>query len=119
MHHDGWRTSTEKYSEDAARASEFTSSLLFRPPFGRMRIAQYKKLKKIYKIVFWDIMPYDFDRSFGSNKSLFILKKLIRPGSIIVFHDTSSSMANMILDEFISYALGSGYSFETIPDYFS
>jgi peptidoglycan-N-acetylglucosamine deacetylase len=114
MHFDGWRTVTEKYIEDISMADGFTNSPFFRPPYGRMKIGQYKRLKEKYKIVLWDLMPYDFDRNFGSEKSLQILKNKIRPGSIIVLHDKPSSVANTILSEFITYAISSGYRFEMI-----
>lgn len=114
MHFDGWRTSTGKYVEDVSKSDGYINSLLFRPPFGRMKISQYRRLKKKYKIVLWDIMPYDFDKNFSIKKSLQVLKKKIRPGSIIVLHDTPSSMANSIISEFITYAVSSGYRFEMI-----
>jgi peptidoglycan/xylan/chitin deacetylase (PgdA/CDA1 family) len=110
-HHDGWITSMNKYAGDVNKAAPFTSSVLFRPPYGRLRINQYRKLCETYKIVLWDIMPYDFDTSFGSANSLRILKNKIRPGSIIVLHDTPDSAANKILDEFITFSISSGYKF--------
>jgi peptidoglycan/xylan/chitin deacetylase (PgdA/CDA1 family) len=113
-HLDGWRTSTEKYSEDVSKADEFTGSRFFRPPYGRMKIGQYRKLKGKYKIVLWDIMPYDFDIKFGSRKSLQVLKKKIRPGSVIVLHDTPFSAAKIILGEFLTSAINAGYRFELI-----
>ena len=76
-----------------------------------MRLSQYKKLRKKYRIVLWDLMPYDFDKGFGTARSLLVLKKKIRPGSIIVLHDNPTSCANSILDEFIIYAFDSGYRF--------
>jgi peptidoglycan-N-acetylglucosamine deacetylase len=114
MHLDGLRTSTEKYLKNVLKADGVTSSVMFRPPFGRMRIKQYRRLKKQYRIILWDIMPYDFARSFGSHRSLQILMKKIRPGSIIVLHDSPSSLANTITGEFISNAVSSGYRFELI-----
>jgi peptidoglycan/xylan/chitin deacetylase (PgdA/CDA1 family) len=110
-HLDGWRTSTKRYVEDISKANELTGSPFFRPPYGRMKINQYKKLKEKYKIVLWDIMPYDFDNNFGRERSLNVLKKKIRPGSIIVLHDTHTSMANTITGEFIAFAISSGYRF--------
>ena len=95
-----------KYVEDVSKAADLTNSLFFRPPFGRMKIGQYRKLKEKYRIVLWDIMPYDFDKNFGSERSLQVLKKKIRPGSIIVLHDKASSTANKIISEFINYAIG-------------
>jgi len=118
-HPDGWRTSTAEYVDDVMKAVEFTSARLFRPPYGRLTIRQYYILKKRFQIVFWDIMPYDFDKSFGSVKSLEILKTRIRPGSIIVLHDSPSSCAELILDEFLSYAVEKGYRFETLPPFFA
>jgi peptidoglycan/xylan/chitin deacetylase (PgdA/CDA1 family) len=113
-HPDGWRISTERYMDDVSRASGLIKSTLFRPPFGRMKIGQYKKLRKKYKIVLWDVMPYDFDKNFISERSLRVLKKKIRPGSIIVLHDKPSSGANKIVGEFINYAISSGYRFQLI-----
>jgi peptidoglycan-N-acetylglucosamine deacetylase len=111
-HLNGWKTSTEKYTADIEKAAPTTSGSLFRPPYGRLRFGQYRKLKKKYRIVFWDIMPYDFDTSFGSENSLKILKSKIRPGSVIVLHDNPNSAANSILKEFIAYAVDEGYRFE-------
>jgi peptidoglycan/xylan/chitin deacetylase (PgdA/CDA1 family) len=114
LHPDGWRTPTKKYIQDVSRACGSPNSTLLRPPFGRMKPGQYRILKKKYKIVLWDIMPYDFDRNFSSEKSLNVLKKMMRPGSIIVLHDKPSSDANMIVAEFVPYAVNMGYRFEMI-----
>jgi peptidoglycan/xylan/chitin deacetylase (PgdA/CDA1 family) len=111
MHYDGWRTSTDKYLADASKAERFTGSMFFRPPYGRMKIGQYRKLKEVYKIVMWDIMPYDFDAKMSIQSSLQVLKKKIRPGSIIVMHDKPASAANRIIGELITYAVSSGYRF--------
>jgi peptidoglycan/xylan/chitin deacetylase (PgdA/CDA1 family) len=111
-HIDGWRTGANEYVNDINRAAEFTSDGIFRPPFGRLRLKQYIMLKKRFRIVFWDLMAYDFDSSFGSEKSLNLLKRKIRPGSIIVLHDTATSCANQILEEFIKYAFSEGYKFD-------
>jgi peptidoglycan-N-acetylglucosamine deacetylase len=81
MHLDGWRTSTKKYVD------------------GK------------YNIVLWDLMPYDFDKNFGSERSLHLLKKKIRPGSIIIFHDKPFSSAILTLPGFIDFAIDNGYKF--------
>ncbi len=113
-HIDGWRAGSEVYVSDVIRAANFTSDKLFRPPFGRLSLKQKRILLKSYKIILWDLMAYDFDPRFGSERSLRILKDKIRPGSIIVLHDTSSSCVNTILDEFLNFAADSGYRFEVI-----
>ncbi|MBA4321653.1 MAG: polysaccharide deacetylase family protein [Odoribacter sp.] len=114
-HPDGLFTSKQKYLGDVRKAERFTSHSLFRPPYGRLRINQYREIKKTYNIVMWDVMPYDFDRQFGGRRSLDILKKLIRPGSVIVLHDSRQSTIPEFLDEFILFAAGEGYRF-AIPE---
>jgi peptidoglycan/xylan/chitin deacetylase (PgdA/CDA1 family) len=111
-HLNGFLTSKHKYLEDMERAGEFTSVTLFRPPYGRLRLSQYRAIIKKYRIIMWDIMPYDFDKRFGGVRSLAILKKMIRPGSVIVLHDKPESSANEFLEEFILFALREGYTFD-------
>ncbi len=113
-HLDGWRTGTKAYTEDIYKASAFTSDKIFRPPYGRISFRQKKILSQSFKLVFWDLMPYDFDSQFGSRNSLIILKEKIRKGSVIVLHDTFSSSANNIIEEYIRFALKAGYRFSTI-----
>ena len=102
----------KNYLDDVNKAIPFTSSDLFRPPYGRLRLNQYSKLKKTFKIIFWDIMPYDFDSSFGPDNSLQILRNKIRSGSVIVLHDTSQSAANKIVEEFVAFASNRGFRFD-------
>jgi peptidoglycan/xylan/chitin deacetylase (PgdA/CDA1 family) len=110
-HLNGWTTSVNKYVTDVSIADKLTSASLFRPPYGHLKHSQYRVLKGKYKIVFWDLMAYDFDTSFGSRNSLEVLKRKIRPGSVIVLHDTSRSVANIIIEEFLNYSLTQGFRF--------
>ena len=59
-------------------------------------------------------MAYDFDVTFGGEKCLSMLKRKIRPGSIIVLHDKVSSCANEILEKFIMFAQSEGFRFELL-----
>ena len=115
-HYNGWRTDSVKYINDVSRASDFTSDKIFRPPFGRMSIKQKKGLPKSFKLIFWDIMAYDFDATFGVDRCLKVLKNKIRPGSVIALHDTVTSCANKIIEEFITYSVGEGYRFELMNE---
>ena len=110
-HPNGFVTGTQKYLDDIYLASTVTSSSLFRPPYGRLRLSQYRELKKKFRIIMWDLMPYDFDRSFGSERSLSCLKRFIRPGSVIVLHDIACSTLNDFLENFIGFAKEAGYRF--------
>jgi peptidoglycan/xylan/chitin deacetylase (PgdA/CDA1 family) len=111
----GWKTNDSVYIENALRADKFTSSCLFRPPYGRIRQSQYRELKKKYKIVFWDLMPYDFDEKVSGKRAFNILKDKLRPGSIIVLHDKATSSCLSFLAEFIKYSERNGYKFVITP----
>lgn len=110
-HLKGWKTPASRYCEDVHKASGFTSGKLFRPPYGQLSFRQYYNLRKYFRMVFWDIMPYDFDKKFSPQNTLEKLQKMIRPGSVIVLHDTSSSSCNKFLDEFLAFSLKNDFSF--------
>ncbi len=114
-HISGFSSGTEDYLKNCTDASKLTSDKIFRPPFGRMKISQYKKLSDMFSIVMWDLMSYDFDRNLGAERSLAVLKKKIRPGSIIVLHDKPESTVQEFLEEFIKYCMKEGYRF-VLPD---
>lgn len=107
----GTFTSKKRYLNDVLKSAGYTSGDLFRPPYGMLSLSQYRELIKSYRIFLWDIMPFDFDRKFGSERSLSVLRKLLRPGSVIVLHDTEKSTAPEFLEDFILFASAEGYSF--------
>jgi peptidoglycan/xylan/chitin deacetylase (PgdA/CDA1 family) len=113
-HLNGFKTPTHDYLSNVELGAEISGSDFFRPPYGKIRPVQYRVVRRKYMIVFWSIMPYDFDSRMSAAGILNILKKGIRPGSIIALHDNNKSKAPEILDEFIKYSLDYGYSFESL-----
>lgn len=111
-HLNGWTVSCKEYCDDIEKASWFTSSKIFRPPFGRLSYRQYRYLKKSYRIIFWDIMPYDFDASFSDADALNVLNRKVRSGSVIALHDKPYSSAAKFLPEFLEEKITEGYRFE-------
>ena len=111
LHISGFTSASVKYLENASAASGLTSDKIFRPPFGRMTITQYRKLSEKFRIVMWDLMAYDFDVNTGPEKSLAVLKRKIRAGSVIVLHDKPDSTVHEFLREFINHCLNEGYRF--------
>lgn len=111
-HYKGCSTSFRSYCMDVEYASVFTSGRFFRPPYGKITPGQYRFLSRQYHIFFWDIMPYDFDRDYDSKECLNVLKRMIRPGSVIVLHDKPESSFPEFLDDFIVYAKGQDYNFD-------
>ena len=71
-------------------------SHLFRPPYGKLKHSQAKiLLKKGYKIVMWEVLPYDWDKNVSKEKCLENVVKNISPGSIVVFHDSLKAEKNL------------------------
>ena len=117
-HLNGLTTPVREYCSDVFRGRDITCSNLFRPPYGRLRLRQYKILERSMRIIFWDIMPYDFDMKLAPASSLALLRQNIRPGSIIVLHDTAKSHSLIFLEDFISSSLDGGYAFAPLDDSF-
>jgi len=103
-HLNGWNTNTEMYLENIKKTENtlqlFSFSTfqqkLFRPPYGKIKPSQAKKLrKKGYKIVLWDVLSADFDQSISKATCLENVLKNTENGSIIVFHDSVKAESNL------------------------
>ena len=90
-HLDGWKTSTNTYLRNVYEAHKVIKSSLFRPPFGKIKISQIKKLSKDFKIIMWSIMPLDFSNKISDSEFKDNILKNVKKGSIIVLHCNSKS----------------------------
>lgn len=98
-HQKGYLMSLERYLEDIDFASGFVQSNLFRPPYARVSRSQLRAIAQRYKIVMWSIVSRDYNRKISGERCLQGVLPHIKAGSIILFHDSEKSFANM------SYAL--------------
>lgn len=87
-HLNGWKTGTDDYIKDVDRCNALLSSLLFRPPYGRISSSQYRLLKDQYRIVMWSLLSADFDANISKERCLQNVIRNARSGDIIVFHDS-------------------------------
>lgn len=112
-HMNGWRATPAEYLENVRKTP--LDVKLFRPPFGRIKRSQISLLTD-YKIVMWDVLTYDYDRSLDAEKCLTGALKAVRPGSIVVFHDSIKAEKNLtyVLPKFVDGCLSKGYSFKTL-----
>lgn len=96
--------------------SDWTSEHLFRPPYGRMRWQQRRWLKSHYRIVLWDIITHDYNANYSPQQILAIVRRYVRCGSVIVFHDSIKAQRNVLsaLPLAIEYLQSEGYQFEVI-----
>jgi len=117
-HIKGFEHSRESYLANTNEANKLMHTDLFRPPHGHMRIAQYWELKKYYKIIMWDLVTRDYSKKRNGPQVLENVKRYVRNGSIITFHDSLKSWDNgnlpYALPKALEYLIAEGYSFKTL-----
>ncbi|TRO64284.1 polysaccharide deacetylase family protein [Christiangramia sabulilitoris] len=136
-HLDGWKTKTREYLKNTRKAREImtaetnqtfdsqtqnteTSSIkIFRPPFGKIKNSQAKKLVSSgYKIVMWDVISGDYDRDFSAEECYKNVIENATTGSTIVFHDSVKALKNLqeILPKILAYYKKKGMEFRSLKD---
>ncbi|NDW18429.1 polysaccharide deacetylase family protein [Dysgonomonas sp. 216] len=115
-HLQGLRTRTKNYIKNAELASEYIDSYLFRPPHGHIRFRQFFKLRRKYKIILWDVVTRDYSNRMTPDKVFANVKKYVRNGSVIVFHDSLKAQKNIkeALPKSIEWLIEQGYSFRLL-----
>lgn len=126
-HLNGWKATTNEYLEnfelcEAAISNQRSKiknlkSKIFRPPYGKIKTAQAKKLRQQgYKIIMWDVLSADFDQTISKEECLNNVINNTQSGSIIVFHDSIKAFKNLeyVLPRALEYLARNNYSFETI-----
>lgn len=117
LHHiQGASATTMRYMRDAAEGAKLTGSTLFRPPHGWLRPRQMMALKKHYKVVMYDLVTRDYSWRLTPEDVISNVKRYVRDGSIIVFHDSLKSWPRLktALPASLQWLLGQGYHFDLI-----
>lgn len=119
-HMNGWKTDNDVYLENIDKAKEHIHSRLFRPPYGMIKRVQAKMLFRKYpdwKIIMWDVLSGDFDRDLSPQKCLDNVLRHIKPGSIILFHDSEKAWDRMsyALPQVLEYCKKQGWKMKAIP----
>jgi peptidoglycan/xylan/chitin deacetylase (PgdA/CDA1 family) len=126
-HLNGWKTPTEEYIENVKLCESSISNLqskicnlkseIYRPPYGKIKPSQSKKLEQMgYKIIMWDDLSADYDRTISPEKCLENVLKNVKSGSIIVFHDSIKAFPNLkyTLPKALKYWATKGFVFEKL-----
>ena len=115
-HKKGIFIKTKRYVENVDYADAFLHTNLFRPPHGIVRRAIFNELRKRYKVVMWDVVTRDYSFRLYGEDVLANIKKYVRNGSIITFHDSMRSYTNLkyALPRSIEWLLEQGYTFKVI-----
>ncbi|WP_379083945.1 polysaccharide deacetylase family protein [Pedobacter sp. UC225_65] len=131
-HLKGWKTNDETYIANFLQCQQLTQSNLFRPPYGRIKKSQIKKLRTVYtaqsanlnpqttnanlQIIMWDVISYDFDARLSPEKCYQNVIRNTKNGSIIVFHDSLKAFDRLqyALPKTLKYLSEKGYQFGTL-----
>jgi peptidoglycan/xylan/chitin deacetylase (PgdA/CDA1 family) len=101
-HLKGWKTDLNTYLENTHLCQtqfdshNFPFVNLFRPPYGKIKNSQANALYKLgYKIIMWDIISQDYDKTVSEEMCVKNVIQHVKPGSIIVFHDSVKASQNL------------------------
>ncbi|MBK0382396.1 polysaccharide deacetylase family protein [Pedobacter sp. SD-b] len=142
-HLKGWNTNDEVYLENFKKCQELTQTNLFRPPYGRIKFSQIRKIRceildkryennlknqddlqssqysilnNQYSIIMWDVLSGDFDIHLSPEKCLKNVIKHTENGSIVVFHDSLKAWDRLeyVLPKALEIWQKEGYKFECL-----
>jgi peptidoglycan-N-acetylglucosamine deacetylase len=121
-HLNGFKNNDMQYLENIEQCKQIINTyqkkttLLFRPPYGRIKKSQIKVLRKDYQIIMWDVLSGDFDPSISFERCLRATIRHTRPGSIVVFHDSikTYSALKFVLPRYLEYFKGQGFTFAVL-----
>ena len=119
-HMNGRKTDTDTYLQNIEKAKEHIHSRLFRPPYGLIRGNQVRRLRRSdpnWKVIMWSVLSADFDRKLAPQKCLDNVLKNIKPGSIVLFHDSEKAWdrMNFALPRVLEYCHSRGWKMKAIP----
>lgn len=118
MHHlQGAKVTTSRYVADIMEAHALIDSPLFRPPYGLIRWKQAAAIKDNMRIIMYDLVTRDYSKKLTGEQVLDNVRRYVRNGSIIVFHDSLKSESNLryALPRAIEWLKENGYQFLPIP----
>jgi len=92
------------------------AKLLFRPPYGRLTRALIRELKLDYRVIMWSVLTRDYDPDLAPEKCLRQTLAAVRPGDIVVFHDSRKASARLryVLPRMLAHFAGRGFRFEAL-----
>lgn len=119
-HINGWNTNNFTYIKNINAAAQVIQSRMFRPPYGRIKHSQARKLLRTipsWKIYMWDILSGDFDKNISPQQCAENVLAHVKPGSIVVFHDSEKCFERMsfALPLVLDHCLKKGWKLNALP----
>lgn len=119
-HLNGWKHSSDAYLDDIHQAEALIPSRLFRPPYGRIRRRAARRLlheSPSWKVCMWTVLSGDFDPQLSPEQCLANVLDHIRPGAIVVFHDSEKAWDRLryALPFVLDYCRSKGWRMKGLP----
>ena len=103
-------------ANDAIAAATGRTPTLYRPAGGlstetvRQTAAQFGLAE-----ILWDVIPFDWANDSNTAATRYMLMTYIKPGSVVLFHDTYSSTVDLVY-QFIPVLKANGYRLVTVSE---
>ena len=103
-------------ASDAITAATGRSPKLYRPAGGLSNPAVRQTAAKFgLAEILWDVIPFDWANDSNTAATRQVLMTQIKPGSVVLFHDTYSSTVDLV-SQFIPVLKANGYHLVTVSD---
>jgi peptidoglycan/xylan/chitin deacetylase (PgdA/CDA1 family) len=101
-------------ASDAIRAATGQTPKLWRPAGGLTNDAVNQvAAQQGLAAILWDVIPFDWINDANTSATRFMLMSQIKPGSVVLFHDTYSSTVDLV-QQFIPVLRENGYHLVTV-----
>lgn len=115
-HANAWKHKHLSFEQEYKNCSDVLSgfdikSAGFRPPYGRITKYIYQEITHIEQVYMWSYLSGDYNRDLSTRDIIFSAKKSIKPGCILVFHDSVKAFPHLkvLLPELIEFCQSENY----------
>jgi peptidoglycan/xylan/chitin deacetylase (PgdA/CDA1 family) len=103
-------------ANDAILAAAGRKPSLYRPAGGLSNEAVRQTAGRFgLAEILWDVIPFDWANDSNTAATRFMLMQQIKPGSVVLFHDTYSSTVDLVY-QFIPVLKANGYHLVTVTE---
>lgn len=125
-HADAWKMSADSYMQQISLAAlvmrkhGLPLSGWFRPPYGHITPKLLRRIKQRgCRTALWTHLTRDYDSSVDPLRAAHIIKRRLRPGDIIVFHDSRKAQPGLeiILPRLLEAVYARGWKVKALPSF--
>jgi peptidoglycan/xylan/chitin deacetylase (PgdA/CDA1 family) len=103
-------------ANDAITAATGRTPTIYRPAGGLSSEAVRQTAAKFgLAEILWDVIPFDWANDSNSAATRYMLMTYMKPGSVVLFHDTYSSTVDLVY-QFIPVLKANGYRLVTVSE---